>query len=96
MNTPTYIFTFSKVAIECDLYFEEIEIKNENEKLFIQLFGKNTVTLKKLYKKKKTIDHYFFLLLLFNILSNLPYSIIPIQKVSIYERKMCIIMICLQ
>ncbi|CRG94379.1 conserved Plasmodium protein, unknown function [Plasmodium gallinaceum] len=71
---------FKKVAIESDLYLEEIEIRNGNEKLIIQLFGKNSVTLKKLYKKKKLIDHYFFLLILFNVLSNLPYSITPIQK----------------
>ncbi|SCN43047.1 conserved Plasmodium protein, unknown function [Plasmodium ovale] len=69
-----------KVAVECDLYFEEIQIQNENEKLIIQLFGKNSVTIKKLYRKKKLIDPYFFLLILCNILSNLPYSIIPIQK----------------
>ncbi|CRG98674.1 conserved Plasmodium protein, unknown function [Plasmodium relictum] len=71
---------FKKVAIESDLYLEEIEIKNGNEKLIIQLFGKNSVSLKKLYRKRKLIDHYFFLLILFNILSNLPYSITPIQK----------------
>ncbi|SBS80527.1 conserved Plasmodium protein, unknown function [Plasmodium ovale curtisi] len=65
---------------KCDLYFEEIQIQNENEKLIIQLFGKNSVTIKKLYRKKKLIDPYFFLLILCNILSNLPYSIIPIQK----------------
>ncbi|SBS82237.1 hypothetical protein PMALA_003140 [Plasmodium malariae] len=69
-----------QVAIDCNLFSEEIEVHNENEKLIIQLFGKSSVTLKKLYKKKRLIDHYFFLLILFNILSNLPYSIIPIQK----------------
>ncbi|OTN66720.1 Uncharacterized protein PKNOH_S08505800 [Plasmodium knowlesi] len=71
---------FKKVAIECDLYLEEIQVQNENEKFIVQLFGRNSVTLKKLYRKKKMIDHYFFLLILFNILSNLPYTIIPIQK----------------
>ncbi|KJP87337.1 hypothetical protein AK88_03017 [Plasmodium fragile] len=71
---------FKKVAIECDLYLEEIQVKNENEKFIVQIFGRNSVTLKKLYRKKKMIDHYFFLLILFNVLSNLPYTIIPIQK----------------
>ncbi|GAB64925.1 hypothetical protein PCYB_041270 [Plasmodium cynomolgi strain B] len=71
---------FKKVAIECDLYLEEIQVQNENEKFIVQIFGRNSVTLKKLYRKKKMIDHYFFLLILFNILSNLPYTIIPIQK----------------
>ncbi|CAG9482384.1 unnamed protein product [Plasmodium vivax] len=71
---------FKKVAIECDLYLEEIQVQNENEKFIVQIFGRNSVTLKKLYRKKKLINHYFFLLILFNILSNLPYTIIPIQK----------------
>ncbi|ANQ06520.1 Uncharacterized protein PCOAH_00009620 [Plasmodium coatneyi] len=71
---------FKKVAIECDLYLEEIQVQNENEKFIVQMFGRNSVTLKKLYRKKNMIDHYFFLLILFNILSNLPYTIIPIQK----------------
>ncbi|SCM05521.1 conserved Plasmodium protein, unknown function [Plasmodium chabaudi adami] len=71
---------FKKVIIECDLYYEEVQIKNENVKLIIHFFGKNSITLKKLYKKRKVIDNYFFILILFNILSNFPYPILPIQK----------------
>ncbi|CXH96559.1 conserved Plasmodium protein, unknown function [Plasmodium berghei] len=71
---------FKKVIIECDLYYEEVQIKNENVKLIIHFFGKNSITLKKLYKKRKIIDNYFFILILFNILSNFPYPILPIQK----------------
>ncbi|CAD2085504.1 conserved Plasmodium protein, unknown function [Plasmodium vinckei brucechwatti] len=71
---------FKKVIVECDLYYEEVQIKNENVKLIIHFFGKNSITLKKLYKKRKAIDNYFFILILFNILSNFPYPILPIQK----------------
>lgn len=71
---------FRKVIIENNLYNEEVEVNNENEKIIKQMFSKNIISIKKLYKKKNVINTYLFLLILFNVISLLPYQILPIQK----------------